>query len=300
MVLTILGHSCQCRIALVWFRLLTEFLDASNETLLVLRMANFLVHEQANIINISIPRLVHSMLSQLYNARGSKATQCTLEWSLASQALPDFVYNLVRIHDCFVHTLDGPKIMFDISHSYADGIMTAFAKVLWQPPKITFSNLSSHLVDGETYRITPGLASADQHAENHSGFCLPRDEAIYTVTKSSLSFLWNQNEGCFYAPVSYDPKVYSSLQDCYRHPRVALLTELSQPRVKFSKLSCPLISLLDFMEACDTNGCLVTSSSSEFPTRRMLALAAAAKMMCARAFMAFGSQIKSLLGLIRF
>jgi hypothetical protein len=263
-------------------------------------MANFLVHEQSNIINISIPRLVHSMLSRLYNSRGSKATQRTFEYLLSSQVLPDFVYNLVRIHDCFVHTLDGPKILFDISHSYTNGIMTAFAKVLWQPPKITFSNLSSHLVDGETYRITPSLASAGQHGEDHSGFCLLMDEVTYTVTKSSLSFLWNQDEGCFYAPVSYGPKVYFSLQDRDNNLRSTSLTEFRQSRTECSKPLCPLISLPDSMEVCDTNECPVTSSSSEFLGRTMLVLAASAMMMSATALMVLNVLIASPLALTRF
>jgi hypothetical protein len=172
---------------------LTESLDATNETLLVPRMANFLVHEQSSIMSVSMPRLVHSMISLLYSNNRSKTTQRTLGWSLSSHELPNVVYNLVRVHDCFMHTLSGPKILFDISHSYENGILIAFAEIHWQPPKITFSDLPTRLLNGELYRVTPRFAgpgfNGDNNGYNDSGFRSFKDEITFIVTKSPLAFI---------------------------------------------------------------------------------------------------------------
>jgi hypothetical protein len=188
--------------------------------LLVSRMANFLAHEQSSMINLSMSRLVHDMISLLYSETCSETTtRRTMEWSLSSQELPSLVYNLARLHDCFIHTLNGPKVLFDVSQSYTRGVLTAFVNVRWQPPRVIFPDLPSRLFEGDPYRITPRFASIDLFADDNSEFHWLKDETTYTVTKSSLPLLWNDAEHCFYVPDNQevcDPQFsfYHVLRSC--------------------------------------------------------------------------------------
>jgi hypothetical protein len=161
------------------------------------------------------------MMSLLYSDDCSEmTTRRTMEWSLSSQELPSLVYNLVRLHDCFIHTLNGPKVLFDVSQSYTRGVLTAFVNVRWQPPRVIFSDLPSRLLEGDPYRITPRLANIDLFADDNNGFSWLKDEITYTVTKSSLPLLWDDAEQCFYVPDSrevYHPlfSFYHVLRTCY-------------------------------------------------------------------------------------
>jgi hypothetical protein len=187
--------------------------------LLVSRMANFLEHEQSSMINLSMSRFIHDMISLLYSDNCSEiTTRRTMEWSLSSQELPSLAYNLVRLHDCFVHTLNGPKVLFDVTQPYTRGILTAFVKIRWQAPRVTFSELSSHLLEGDPYRITPRFASIELRTDDNSGFRWLKDETTYTVTKSSLPLLWDDAEQCFYVP---DHQEVCQLLPCLT---IALLT----------------------------------------------------------------------------
>jgi hypothetical protein len=169
--------------------------------LLVSRMADFLEHEQSCTINLSMSRFIHDMISLLYSNNSSGiTTRRTMEWSLSSQELPSLVYNLIRLHDCFMHTLNGPKVLFDVSQSYTRGVLTAYVKVRWQAPRVTFSELPSRLSEGDPYRITPRFASMDLRTDDNNGLRWLKDEITYTVTKSSLPLLWDDAEQCFYVP----------------------------------------------------------------------------------------------------
>jgi hypothetical protein len=254
-------HSSQLRDSLLMsLQFLTEITDAKNKMLLVTRMANFLEHHHSHVMKVSMTRLVHNMISLLYNDNRSETTPRSMEWSLSCQELPSFVYNFVRLHDCFIHTRNGPKVKFDISQSYTGGILTAFTKFHWQPPRVTFPGLPSWLLDGGTYRITPRFDNIGLSTDDYSAFRRFNYESTYTVTRSTLSLLWNHDQEWFEAPITYISEVCRPLYSCSEPPASVLLIVSRKLIMDCMKPSCPLIWLRIFTEACGLKHHPVTTS----------------------------------------
>jgi hypothetical protein len=159
------------------------------------------------MVKVSMTRLVHDMISSLYTVHRSETTHCNLFWSLDSEDLPNFVYNIVRTQDCFFHHLTGSCLLLDLSHSYADNVFTVFAKVHWQIPRITFSALPNQLSDGEMYRIIPHFADPTLSSSSCSSFSSYKDDLTYWVSKSPLPLQWDVSRECFYATVHREPMV---------------------------------------------------------------------------------------------
>jgi hypothetical protein len=169
-------------------------------------MVDYLNTEEPLLLNVSMSHLVHDMISQLYSLHRSDTTQRKFTWSLASGCLPDFVYNFVRTQDCFMHTPDGPCVLFELAHSYTDGVLTAIANIQWFLPRVTFSALATRLTKNDVYRITPFWSDATA-ADSTSGFSSIKDDIQYAVPVSTLPFKWDYARGCFHAPVSLNSKV---------------------------------------------------------------------------------------------
>jgi len=152
--------------------------------------------------------LVDDMMSRIYAVgRGDQATYRNFEWSLSSKSLPSFVFNFVRTQDCFLHAVDGPYLIFDLSNSYTISSLTVFADLQWQLPRTTFSALPNRLSNGDTYRIIPHFSNVSLGAGGYSDFSANHDEIMYTVTRSQLPMRWDSAQKCFFAPISHDSKV---------------------------------------------------------------------------------------------
>jgi hypothetical protein len=170
-------------------------------------MVDFLALEEPLLLNVSTSHLVHDMISQLYSMHRSDTTQRKFSWSLSSGRLPDFVYNFVHTQDCFMHTPDGPCVLFELSHSYSDSVLTAIANIRWFLPRVTFSALVTRLSNDDIYRITPHWSDAAAMT-SISGFAFIRPDVQYAVTTSSLPMQWDHVRNCFHAPVLPDFEVY--------------------------------------------------------------------------------------------
>jgi hypothetical protein len=159
------------------------------------------------MVKVSMTDLVHGMISLLYNTLASETLHRKFEWSLSSGNLPDFVFNIVRLQDCFRHTNDGSFVFFNLSHSYTVGDLTAFADLHWRLPRVTFSALSTRLVNGQMYRIIPHFADAGSGTTVCSGFSARKDDIMYSVIRSPLPLQWDFTHDCFHAPVLHDSPV---------------------------------------------------------------------------------------------
>jgi hypothetical protein len=202
--------------------------------------------------------LVHDMISQLYSMHRSDTTQRKFSWSLSSGGLPDFVYNFTRTQDCFMHTPDGPCVLFELSHSYTDSVLTAIANVQWFLPRVTFLALSTRLPKDDIYRITPQWSDATA-VTTTSGFASVRNDIQYTVTASALPMQWDPTRDCFYARVPFDFKVRDFhvvrvgylTADHYARPQTTQHTPFFAPKSRRSST-----------KVYHTNRCLATVSGS--------------------------------------
>jgi hypothetical protein len=178
-----------------------------NEAHLISRMVEFLMFGDCLMVNVSMKRLVHDIISHLYTVHRSDMIRGKFDWSLSSGRLPNFVYNFVRTNDCLLHTSDGLCLLFDLSHSYCDGVLTAFANVHWHLPRISFSTFLTPSSNDETCRIIPHFVDAVLGASSHNEFSPSRDEIRYSVTRSSLPLRWDCARDCFYTHAAIGSEV---------------------------------------------------------------------------------------------
>ncbi|KAF1918725.1 hypothetical protein BDU57DRAFT_119054 [Ampelomyces quisqualis] len=232
---------------------LNAFPDPLNKSLLVSRLTDALVREQPLLLDVSMPQLVHDMISSLYKMYRNETTVRRFAWSLSCEQLPNLVYNFIRTQDCFIHTIGGPYLLFDVLGTYTGGGLTVYADIHWQAPRITFSALPTQLSDGEKYHITPHHSDATLSRAGIDGFSLTRDETTYSLSKSPLALQWDPWLECFHGPVQYDIESHGSVLETVLSAKV---TTPFHEGVRFERVSRYSIKLeVNGPKHIDTSNC---------------------------------------------
>jgi hypothetical protein len=158
---------------------------------------------------LSMTKLVHQMISRLYNRWPSETLGRHLAWSLSSGNLPGFVFDFVGTHDCILYEPEDPKtarIMYTISPSYCESILNISVELKWHLANTTFLGLFSRLSFGEMYRIAPRFDKTCLGGGSQS-FSPYTHNVTYSVLSSTLPLQWDFQNGCFHAPAVYGPRV---------------------------------------------------------------------------------------------
>ncbi|KAJ4993447.1 hypothetical protein SVAN01_00995 [Stagonosporopsis vannaccii] len=163
-----------------------------DEVYLLPRMLDSLWSRRRCVFDINFVDLIDNMMGMFHDRFPSEAASLASNWSHFSGSLSRFLYNFLRVQDCFCNSLTGPclEVVFDFQCS--ESVIIATGVVTWQTPEVRFLNLSNCLAAGEEYRITPFAPSNDlkaSHPRRSSNHYV--DETIYTISRSSLSFNWD-------------------------------------------------------------------------------------------------------------
>ncbi|KAF2023276.1 hypothetical protein EK21DRAFT_12766, partial [Setomelanomma holmii] len=191
-----------------WLR---KYSDPANEVLLVSRLDRFLHLEQSLDARICVPSLVAEMISRVYGVHRSETLHRKFPWSLSTGNLPSVVHNFIRTRDCFFYTRDGARVLFDVSHSYHDGVMTVEAAVRWQMPRLAFRDLRLDYYGDETYRIIPHVEPTSLGKTPLPGNDADEDAIGYTISRSDLPLQWHIAGKFFHAPLTHVEQVCSTV-----------------------------------------------------------------------------------------
>ncbi|KAH7071425.1 hypothetical protein BKA63DRAFT_419420 [Paraphoma chrysanthemicola] len=180
---------------------LNQYIDPSNEALLVSRFQKYLEFSQTSPAEISITSLVEDMVAHVYEQPHSHDLHLPFPWTLSSGHMPSLVYNFVSTRDCFLHTTASSKVFFKLEYQYYYGVMHIKLKLLWSSPKIEFPSLRTAIHCGETYIVAPQLDETSLGTTKLGVFDVYRNDISFSISSSAVPLRWHSGDNCFHTVV---------------------------------------------------------------------------------------------------
>ncbi len=176
----------------------TEIVD---EAFLIPRMLESLRSEPHRVFDTSFVNLIDTMMHMFHDQFPHEKASMASNWSNFSGGLSRFLFNFLRVQDCFCDSPSGTCLEIHFDFQYSDSILIASGDVAWQVPGVRFLSLPDVLSTDEEYRITPFVLSdfpAPVQSQLSNQYI---DNVVYTICRSPLNFNWDSRKRCFKAIV---------------------------------------------------------------------------------------------------